>query len=501
MNISAERNSRIIDGMTFAISGALLLGCIAGAVYTETFRTLPRDFFHILTTPGPLITDYFMMGSMPAAFLNAGLCGLVMACFMHFLPGPSHVNTLAGYFLVIAHCFYGLNLLNMLPCFLAPFLYLKLKKLDYNGNLHVCMFITCFSPFVSELLFRYTQGDDFVAGRASLTVKGVFLTCAFLLIVAFVAPAILPGAKAWHKGYNLYNGGLAYGILGFLLYNFLYKTMGVQEPHRLIVPNAVYDHFDRSFQTFGNVFFALLFIAFIAAGWYLNDKSFRGLEVLFHDTGYQSNFAAKYGMQICLMNMGLYGFLFLLYVNLAIIFTHGAGFTGPTFGVIFAALTFTSMGQHVSNVWPIFLGFPLLSLFSKAFNLLIGGTTTWTITTQSYLNSVAFATGLCPLVGCYGIRAGLAAGALCASLCTATSALHGGLMLYNGGFTTGVAALILIPILEHYSVPKRDEMTRHINLQDMMTVNEEVLRKQWLSEVYPAGDWKPDGNDNEKRKE
>ena len=474
LQISEERNSRIIDGMAFGFSAALLMACIAGAAYTRTFRSLPADYFRILTSPGPLITDYFMVGSMPAAFLNAGLCGLTMALFMHRLKGHSHVNTLAGFFLVIAHCFYGLNLLNMLPCFFAPFLYLRQRNLDYNENLHVCMFATCFSPFVSELLFRYTQGTDFVAGKATLTVKGVFLTLVFLLIIAFIAPAILPGAKAWHKGYNLYNGGLAYGILGFLLFNFMYKTMGIQAPQKLILANAVYDRFGRSYRLFGNLFFVMLFAGCIIAGWYLNEKSFKGLGVLFRDTGYQSNFASKYGMQICLMNTGLYGILFLIYVNAAMLFTEGAGFTGPTFGVILAALTFTSMGQHVSNVWPIFLGFPLLSVFSSAFNLLVGGSSTWTISSQSYLNSVAFATGLCPLVGHYGVRAGLAAGMLCASLCTATGALHGGLMLYNGGFTTGVAALILIPILEHYSVPKRREMKQYINLQDMMTVNETV---------------------------
>jgi hypothetical protein len=84
----------------------------------------------------------------------------------------------------------------------------------------------------------------------------------------------------------------------------------------------------------------------------------------------------------------------------------------------------------------------------------------------------------------YGVCTGLAAGALCASICTATSAIHGGLMLYNGGFTTGVAALILIPILEHYSVPKRDEMTQFIDLQDMMTVNEDALRRNWEHIMY-----------------
>ena len=72
MKITEQRNSSIIDGMTFGFSAALFLGCIAGALYTGTLSTLPRDFFRILTTPGPLVTDYFMIGSMPATFLNAG---------------------------------------------------------------------------------------------------------------------------------------------------------------------------------------------------------------------------------------------------------------------------------------------------------------------------------------------------------------------------------------------------------------------------------------------
>ena len=66
--------------------------------------------------------------------------------------------------------------------------------------------------------------------------------------------------------------------------------------------------------------------------------------------------------------------------------------------------------------------------------------------------------------------------ALCAALCTATGALHGGLMLYNGGFTAGIAALILIPLLEHYVKTPRDAMDQHIDLSDMMTLDENAKR-------------------------
>ncbi len=470
MAYSEQENSRIIDGTVLCISLALLGGSAAAAAYTGTGGTLVKDFVRIITSPGPLVTDYFGVGSLSATFLNAGLCGLVMWAFMAFLPGPSHVNTLAGYFLVVAHAFYGLNFLNMWPCFLASFLYLWLHRLDYNENLHICMFCTCFSPFVSELLFRYTLGHDWVPGVIRVTGKGVFLTVCFVLVVAFVAPAILPGSKAWHKGYNLYNGGLAFGMLGFLLYNFMYRTMGVHAPYIPPFYNPVYESHDCSYALFGHVFFLLLFAACVAAGYLLNGRSFRGLSLLFTDTGYQSNFARKYGMPLCLINIGLYGSIFLLYLSLANYLTQGAGFTGPTFGVIFASLTFTAMGQHPRNVWPIFVGYPLLYLVMRAFNLLLVGNASWTISTQAYINSVAFATGLCPLVGRYGAPAGIAAGFLCAALCTATSALHGGLMLYNGGFTAGVATLILLPILEHDRHAPRENMNQHIDLSDMMTI-------------------------------
>ncbi len=72
-------------------------------------------------------------------------------------------------------------------------------------------------------------------------------------------------------------------------------------------------------------------------------------------------------------------------------------------------------------------------------------------------------------------RAGFAAGFLCASMCTATSALHGGYVLYNGGFTAGITALILLPILEHYIPRTRDEIkSQPFTMQGMITLVENI---------------------------
>ncbi|MCI9592035.1 MAG: DUF1576 domain-containing protein, partial [Lachnospiraceae bacterium] len=62
-------------------------------------------------------------------------------------------------------------------------------------------------------------------------------------------------------------------------------------------------------------------------------------------------------------------------------------------------------------------------------------------------------------------------GFLCASMCTATSALHGGFVLYNGGFTSGITVLILLPILEKYVPNTRDEIKdQRLNMQELISL-------------------------------
>ncbi len=457
-NVTKLTNSQIINGVAFFLSAAILIASAAAATYLHEWNSLFHFWTRIMTTPGPLVTDYFAVGGLAATLLNAGACGMACFLFMALLKGESTPSTLAGYFLVVAHCFYGLNFLNMWPCFIASFIYLYVRKLNFKANLQICMFSTAFAPFISELLFRYTLGDSFDMLHPQVTTTGIILTVLFALLIGFIVPAMLPGASAWHKGYNLYNGGLAFGIFAFFLFNFLYRTMEVPAPTVLSWNNAVYLGSARSYQLFTNSFYIIVFVLFLLTGFFLNGKSFKGLEQLCRDTGYSSNFAEKYGMPVCLINIGFYGLFFLGYFNLAIRYTSGAGFTGPTFGIMIAALTFTCMGQHVRNIWPILLGYQLLYLFASVFAVLGGGTVSWSVSTQSYLNAISFATGLAPIVGRYGIRAGIAAGFLCASICTATSALHGGLMLYNGGFTAGITVLIFLPILEHYVKKTRDDM-------------------------------------------
>lgn len=473
---TALSDSVLINGVAVFFTASFLISAYFAAKHSYEWGHVFHDWYLIMITPSPLVTDYLEVGGLASAFLNAGACGLVCCLFMIGLKGESRANTLAGYFLVVAHCFYGLNLLTMLPCFFAPFIYLRRHRLNFNDNLHICMFTTSFAPFIGELLFRYTQQENYRFGELNLTAGGILLAILFSIMLGFIVPAILPGAHAWHKGYNLYNGGLAFGIFGFFLYNFLYKTMGVKPPVKVEHYNVLYEYFDRSFELFANRFFFLVFPLCIYVGYKLNGSSFDTYKKLMKDTGYRSDFAESYGMPACLMNIGFVGLFFVLYLNLIMIFTEGVGYTGPTIGVVLAALTFTAMGQHPKNIWPVLAGYLLLYLATMFFCHMTGREIGWTMSTQAYINGAAFATGLCPLVGRYGIRAGVIAGFLCASMCSATSGLHGGLVLYNGGFTTGLTVLILLPILEHYVPGVREEMKSQplLRTESMIALVEEL---------------------------
>ena len=104
------------------------------------------------------------------------------------------------------------------------------------------------------------------------------------------------------------------------------------------------------------------------------------------------------------------------------------------------------------------MGYALLFLIVVLICVVSGFDLPWTLSTQAYINGLAFATGLCPFAGKYGFKYGVLAGLLSAVICAVSADMHGGFVLYNGGFNAGLTALVLIPILDFYKVkPHRDD--------------------------------------------
>jgi hypothetical protein len=426
---------------------------VTGITGAEFFSNL----WSIFTGPSKLVTDYFSLGCLASTLFNAAICGL--ACTLIITVSRAHANstTFAAYILVIAHCFYGLNFINMWPPFIGVVVYCKVKKISRRENLHIAMFSTALAPFISDFLFYYPPISSFKIGQFS--VLGIFLSIAFGILSGFLVPALLPGMSAMHRGYNMYKAGLAIGVLGIFVYCFLYKTFGIAPHDTGFDASSRYETFGNTYYIFMNVFFTVIFSVALVLGFLRNGRSFRNYGKLTSSSGYGLDFADKFGMPLCLINFGIYGFCILVYLNIIFwlptvfpFLPEGVGFTGPTVGVTFAALTFSADGQHPKNVAPIALGYTILFALVCSICLITGADIPWTLSTQAYINGLAFATGLCPIAGSYGFKYGVISGLVSAIICTSTSAMHGGFVLYNGGFNAGLAAIILIPIFDFYKI-------------------------------------------------
>ena len=450
-------SKRLIYLYPFFISLFFLAAVPIAVVYTKEWDFL-ENLVRILTSPSKLVTDYFALGGLGSTLFNAAVCGLITNLIVYLSRAKANATILAGYMLVVAHCFYGLNFLNMWPPLLGILLYCLVTKKKIGENVHIALFSTALAPFVSELCFRYAI-ENYNSSVIGVNWVGVALSLVCGLAIGFVIPALLPGTSAMHNGYSLYKAGLATGILGIFLNAFMYNTLGVDKPVNTPILNEEYYSLPYGYRGFMNIFFIILFSVSFIVGFILNKRSIRGYCDLLECTGHGIDFTDKFGMPVCMINIAIYGFAILAYLNLVFLIPSilpslpaGVGFTGATAGIVFAALTFAADGQHIKNVFPIAVGYMSLFVLVVLICTVAGFDIPWTLSTQAYLNGLAFATGLCPIAGKYGFRYGVLAGFMSAVICTVTAEMHGGFVLYNGGFTAGLTALVLIPILDFYKV-------------------------------------------------
>lgn len=458
---------RLIRFYTIFITLMFFVATPIAIVYSKEYDFL-QNLFRILTSPSKLVTDYFALGGLGSTFFNAAICGLASNIIIIVSKVKPKATTFAGYMLVVAHCFYGLNFLNMWPTIFGVILYCCICKKSFKENVHIALFSTALGPFISDFIFRYTITDSFVATEPKVTALGIIFALLFGLATGFVVPALLPGTTKMHRGFNMFKAGLAIGILGIFVYSFMYRSLGIDAPLPLDIDNPTYYAMPLAYRGFMNVFFSVLFLSAIVFGYKFNRYSFRGYKELLKSVSYGVDFLDKFGMPVCLINFGVYGFCILAYLNIIFVLPdifpflpEGIGFTGPTVGVVFAALTFSADGQQPRTIFPIVVGYALLSVVVCVICSVLGMDVPWTLSTQGYINGLAFSTGLCAFSGKYGWKIGVLAGFLSAIICTSTSEMHGGFVLYNGGFTAGLTALVLLPILDFYKVTPKFEDDTH----------------------------------------
>ncbi len=422
-------------------------GCfLVAAVCMPDRGTMFTGLLTILTQPAKVSTNYFALGGYSATFLNMGLVGAICTALFYIFKGKAGNASTLAVILTVGFGSWGINVLNIWPTIAGVLVYCLIKKEHPGTQVNAMLFSTGIAPLISDLLLRYPNAE--VVGFNPL---GIGIALAVGLCIGLLLPAGLAHSPKVHKGFDLYSAALPIGMTAFFLQAALFKTMGVALP---AAPGA--ETLQVASRLTVNSFCGVVFGACILLALLMGCKP-RDYWQLLKDPELVTNFSATYGNQVFLMNVGVYGLFILGYYNLI-----GATFNGVTFGVIFCMLACCNSGSHPGNVWPIMLGYYVMSLVFGWISPLLGGNFTGAINAQAIVVGLCYANGLSPIADKYGWRYGFLAAVMHYTLVTSVPSLHGGFCLYNGGFTAALICLILVPELEKFAHTKQERKDRRL---------------------------------------
>lgn len=395
-----------------------LLGILATGLLLQPLDELVTGLIAIFTAPGMLITDYVVVGGVGPALVNAAGVALIGYIVLIINKVPFRGASIAAIFTLFGFGLFGKTIWSILPIILGVYIYSIVTGQKMIANIYPALFGTAVAPLVTQAAFGFGWG---VPG-------GIIIG----LIAGFIMSPIASHVLRFHEGYNLYNVGFTAGLVGFLLLNIL-RAFNLDSEIVLIWATG-YDSFLRIFVVI--IFASMIILGYILAKHRLKDY----WKILKHPGTLISDFTNIGGFGNTLINMGLVGLIGVVYIELV-----GGDYNGPTLGGLFTIVGFGAFGKHPINIIPIMAGVwigTLISVYEAA--------------AAGPLLAALFGTALAPIAGQYGPIIGIMAGVVHLFIVSKVGILHGGLNLYNNGFSAGFVAALFIAILQ--GLKQKDEI-------------------------------------------
>ena len=402
----------------FFLLSLIPLYFIAAAFFFQTPSDILSGLVRILQEPDFLITDYFVVGGVGAAFFNAGLLSLFSVALVYFLGMEMDGHTITSVCLMFGFSLFGKNIFNIWALLAGVWLYAKYHRTPFSRYVYVGLYSTSLSPIITQIT-QIPQLSVFPVPIRFL------LAIAAGVAIGFVIPPLSTHVHYAHKGYSLYNVGFSCGIIATIVVS-LFRSFNIEMEQRLIWHTGMRVRF-----------LALLSVLFVlmAAGALL----FGGRSIL-----------KEYRLLLRLPGLGGTDFLrdstrcatvFNMAVNglfaVVLVFLVGGELNGPVIGSIFTIIGFSATGKHLRNIFPIMLGVYLASLIKH-----------WNLCDPSPMLAFLLSTTLAPIAGEFGIFCGVLAGFRHPPVVLNTGILYGGMNLYNNGFAGGLIAVFMIPIIQ-----------------------------------------------------
>lgn len=410
--------------------------------------------YHIVTMQDLLITDYVQIAGVGAALVNSGLVTLVSILLIKFSGEAFNGFTLVELGLMAGFALFGKNVFNIWPILLGTWLYARYQKEPFRKHLSVGLLATSLSPLVSYMALGSVH--------ASLPL-GILSGVA----IGFILPPLSAYTYKIQNGLNLYNMGFACGLLAMMIVPVLI-AFGDQPDSALYWTHQYHDSFA--------VILTILCLTFIVSGFHFGSGSFRdiwnGYRQLLTTTGRApSDYLRMFGAGPTLLNMGINGLLGMGYIVLV-----NGDLNGPTVGGILTLMGFSAFGKHARNLLPVMLGVYLgaygMHLSPDYPTLQLAG---------------LFGTTLAPISGHFGWPFGILAGFIHASLVLQTGGPVAGLNLYNNGFSGGLIAIVLYPVLTAV-LRHRKPSLRNADYYDLFEETAPIDPSVWLNRTADVPD-------------
>ena len=418
INIAEEKDIGRV-AKTWILLSIPILFLVVGVGYGIWYQSLSATLLgliNIILSPTILITDFLEVGGIGATLINVSAVGFMNVYIMHKYRLKINGVLIAAFFTVIGFSFFGKNVYNVLPIYVGGFLYTRYQKVSFKDIIIVIMFGTALSPLISEISFLGILHP--LTAFIIATLVGIF--------IGFIIVPLSSHMLKFHDGYNLYNIGFTSGIIGTVLTSLL-RSFGLSiEPVSIIYEQ-------NNLIILGLVI--IIIVGLFIVGLYINSRAiFEYHKMLKYKGRLITDFTHLVGYGVTFINMSLIGGICLIYVILI-----GGVINGPVLAGIFTVMGFGAFGKHVKNILPVVLGVILTALFFG-----------YDLNSTGIIISVLFSTTLAPIAGTYGPIIGFVSGIMHMVLVTNVGIIHGGINLYNNGFSGGLVAGVLIPIVDAF---------------------------------------------------
>ena len=387
-------------------------------LFLQPIQEIGPGIVRLIKEPDFLITDYFVVGGVGAALINAGALTLMSIGIIYFMGMDMDGHTITSSCLMFGFSLFGKNLLNIWAILAGVYLYARYHKTSMRRYIYIGFYGTSLSPIITQMM---QVGNLPVVMRMAIAL-------AVGLIIGFVLPPLCTHVHYAHQGYSLYNVGFGAGIIATVVVS-LAKSFGIKVESRLI------------WSVGNNTLFAVLLMSLfgcmIASAVAVRGKTIlESYRRILKTSGIGgTDYLKDEGGATTVFNMGVNG----LFATLFVLAVKG-DLNGPTICGIFTIVGFSSTGKHLRNIAPIMFGVYLAS-FTK----------TWAINQPSPILALLFSTTLAPVAGRFGPVAGIIAGYLHSSVALNVGIVYGGMNLYNNGFAGGIVAIFLVPVVQSIS--------------------------------------------------